>query len=952
MNQPLKLLSAGVFFFLGSQGIEAQKKKDSLSERNIETVVVLGYGKTSTKSKSSTASTTISAETLENRPNVSFLNSLQGTASGVSVTSSSGSPGSGKINVRIRGMASLGASDEPLYVIDGIVSSSTEYRNLNPNDIETVSILKDAQATSIYGNFGANGVVVITTKSAAYNSGVKISYDASTSFSRLPKHKYNLASGKEQLLIQHRLKRKNPANPLLGETFATEEDILKYNALNTDWEKEFFRTGATQEHNLAIRYGTQNLSSYVSLGYLKNEGIVRNTDFQRFTLRSNTNGRSNNRKFTYSTQIGLSFSKRNQLRGESTAYNDIANLSYLHNPLQMSVYAPRYTAAPRFADGKAMYEAIGVKYFGDNTPYLAYDTLLQGGTKNHYTQTSITANATGTYKLTDALSVTNKTGISYNAHEKNLAETPNSYMQVYQATQNGVQYGGWEFFNLFSDATFNSITSLNFNKKWGGHTLSVAGYIDYLRAFSQSRYFRQTGLNATFWEQGTGLGYVPFNPADPNKYVPQVTASKITGGTLALFGTVDYDYKSKYGISGTVRRDGSYRFSDGKKWDTFWSVAGRWNIDKENFLEDSAFNLLKLRASYGTNGNQNIIPVTNNSVALLESPSIVRSVYASATGYNNSPRFYASLNNPYLSWEKITQANIGLDFGIWRNTLTGSIDVYEKSFSDMYLDRPVSGVNGVFTYKDNGGKMRNRGIEATLRFNAVKTKDFNLSVFANAAYSRNKILSLASEDRSRNIVNVVGEEAWQWQLYRYIGIDKADGQFVYLDQHGKHTKAPTPNDRVLTGKPAYARYSGGFGLDVDYKGFFLTSLFSFQAGGWAYDEMYRYTQMPSRVLEGYNVSRDVLNLPSLNVSETYVGNSDFALFKTDFIRLKNITLGYNLTKEALKNLPISGLKVYIVGENIATWTQWKGFDPEQIVGTSRAVYPNPRTYSLGVNINL
>ena len=203
MSVKLKVLSAGALFFLGIQTIDAQKKKtDSVKTKNIEGVVILGYGKTATKPKSVTASTTISSSVLENRPSSSFLTSVQGAAPGISINSSSGSPGSGKIDVSVRGKSSINSSTDPLYVIDGLISSSTEFRNLNPNDIETLSILRDAQATSIYGNFGANGVVVITTKSGKYNSGLRISYDVVTSVADLPNHKYDLTNSKELLSIQ------------------------------------------------------------------------------------------------------------------------------------------------------------------------------------------------------------------------------------------------------------------------------------------------------------------------------------------------------------------------------------------------------------------------------------------------------------------------------------------------------------------------------------------------------------------------------------------------------------------------------------------------------------------------------------------------------------------------------------------------------------------------------
>ena len=348
MNVKLKVLTAGVLFFTGQALVAQEVKKDTTSgkEKTIDTVVILGYSKTASKSKSSAASTTVSASTLENRATTSFLTSVQGAAPGVSINSGSGSPGSGRIDVTVRGVGSINASTDPLYVIDGLISSGNEFRNLNPNDIETLSVLRDAQATSIYGNYGANGVVVITTKSGKFNSGLRVSYDLTTSISTMPTHKYGLASSRETLAIQ------KGAGVGIGATM-TQSQIDNY-SIDTDWSKEFFRTAFSQQHNIGLRTGGENLSSYTSLGYLESEGVVKSTDFKRFTLRSNINGRSKDKRLTYSAQIGLGYSKRNQLH-EETGSNVRNNA--VQNPLlglfSLSTLRPYY-----FNNGRHMFELV------------------------------------------------------------------------------------------------------------------------------------------------------------------------------------------------------------------------------------------------------------------------------------------------------------------------------------------------------------------------------------------------------------------------------------------------------------------------------------------------------------------------------------------------------------------------------------------------------------------
>src|SRR5690606_22157689 len=262
MNVRLKVLSIGVLFFIGHNASAQESERDTIKTEVIEEVVVLGYNKTATKPKDVTASVTVSSEKLENRPNVSFLNSLQGEAAGLNISSSSGSPGSSKIDIIIRGISSLNASADPLYVIDGMVSNSVQFRNINPNDIETVSILKDAQATAIYGNRGSNGVIVIRTKQGRYGSRFSVSHSGTTGFSMLPETKYDLLDAKGQLTVQKRF------GQGVGSTVSNEQ-IANWDGPNTNWRDHFFQTGSTQSHDISMMFGGENVNNYTSFGYFE-----------------------------------------------------------------------------------------------------------------------------------------------------------------------------------------------------------------------------------------------------------------------------------------------------------------------------------------------------------------------------------------------------------------------------------------------------------------------------------------------------------------------------------------------------------------------------------------------------------------------------------------------------------------------------------------------------------
>ncbi|WP_417427732.1 SusC/RagA family TonB-linked outer membrane protein [Halpernia sp.] len=950
MNLKLRVVSMAAVFFTGSLVVAQKSKKDTItSEKKIEEVVVLGYSKTSTKAKSTTSSVTVSSEVLENRPNVSVLNSIQGTAPGISVNSFSGSPGSGKFDVVIRGLSSLNGSTDPLYVVDGLITSSSQFRNINTFDIDTFSILKDAQATAIYGNRGANGVVVITTKNGRYNSALKVSYNALTSFSEYPKTKYNLANGTQLLTIQK----------LYGAGYGStlSQSQIDSNLINTDWNNEFLQTGVSKQHNLSISAGGENVNNFTSLGYLESDGIVKATDFKRFTLRNNLNAKSKDGRFLISALVGIGYSKRHQLDDET---NGGINANVIQNPLFGTVLSPGYLAPGNYANGQELFNAIGANTT-DFRPLILKD-IINGGVKNLFTETSISANVNGSYKITDDFTIGNRTGIDFHQYQRTFARSANGYLSLVVANSQGAQYGGFETFDKTDDATINSVTNVKYDKVIGNHTFSAAVYLDYLKVNWERNIQTQNGLNPLNWAFGAGTGYVPFNAATPNIYRPSVSAGKVIAGTLAFFGTLDYDYKDKYGFSAVGRRDGSYRLSPANKWENFWSFAGRWNINKEDFMSGSKFNLLKLRASLGTTGNQNLGQPGNNTNPLVLNPLIYLDQYNSTSGYQNLPGFaLTNVGNNSLKWEKVRQYNIGLDFN-YDGKLEGTFDYYRKLTTDLFNGIAISGITGQYNITGNNGRLENKGVEASLKYNMVRNENLRISLFANAAYNKNTILDLDTQDLTNDVVDAVGGPINQFQLYNYLGVNAANGNQLFRDINGNVTENPVASDRVLTGKSPRPKYTGGFGANADYKGFYLNVLFSWQQGGYIWDNLYSWLMDPSYAAANLNVSADLLNawtptnsnsnIPSVSATNAgKEGSSDRFLFKSDFIKLKNIEVGYSLPKSILKNMPIKALRIFVQGENLYTWSHWKGFDAEPVTTYSLNVYPNTKVISLGVNVD-
>lgn len=915
--------------------------------KDIDEVVVLGYNVTTTKKKDVTANTVISSAALENRPNVSFLNSIQGAAPGVSISSGSGSPGSSQIDITIRGLSSLNASTEPLYVIDGIASNSTQFRNLNTNDIDNLSILRDAAATSIYGNRGANGVVIINTKRGKFNTPTSISFTMTTGVNVLPSNKYHMASAKELLTLQRN------AGTGFGSTLTPAE--IENWKINTNWLDQFFNVATTNQYDLAVTSGGEKVSSYTSLGYMEQNGMVPLTDFKRFSVRNNINGKTDDNRFTYSSQIGLGYSKRNQARQEDSSINN----NGIQNVLLGSITGMPYLAPNQFPTGQDLFNAIGTSFNSGEGIYVLEDNLKAGHIPNKYDEVSVLANVSGTYKLTKDLSVTNKSGIDYKTVDRLVGRAPWSYLAIAVREGDEYKYGGYETQSNTREINFNTVTSVNYSKVFGNHSVDAGVYLEYTKAHYRSKSITRNGLDPKTYSPGQS-GYIAFDPDSPYAYLPDGSSSTANAGTLSYFATLDYDYKSKYGLSAVVRRDASYRFTPENRWGTFWSVGGRWNIDQEDFMKGSTFSMLKLRASYGTQGNQNVVAVAYGANPLFAASQIIRDIYTTGQGYNDeNGTVFSSRKNIDLRWEKISQFNVGVDFRLLSNRLEGNLDYYVKTTDDMYNGVSVSAVNEMFSYSGNNGKMENKGIEALLRYHLFKDGEFKLSVFGNVAYNKNKIKEMQVEQKTGDLLNVVGGTAYQWNLIPYLGVNQSNGNLLFLDKDGNPTETPVDADRRKTGKSYLPKYDGGFGLNSQYKGFFLDVLFSFQAEVWKNDNFLSWAYDPTS-MTSQNVSADMLNawtpdnhtnFPSLNATNTSLdSSSDRFLRNASFVKLKTVTFGYSLPKSILGGNFVKNLRIFAQGENLVTWTKWRGYDPEKSTTFVLGNYPNPRIYSIGANI--
>lgn len=961
-----------VFTFVGmatqtiTVGASSTISVQLLDDATVLSDVVVEAYRTTTRATSNIAVTTITSKTIEGRPNASFVQTLQGQVPGLNISTGSGQPGS-QSTVILRGVGSINGNIEPLFVIDGVPLNSDNFKSLNPNDIESISVLKDAGATSIYGNRGANGVIMVKTKRGSFDSPLSIKYTGTTSFTSIQNNDYRLMDSKQLLTLERQVGRGYGATGGLNGTPMTDEQIAAYD-INTNWKDELFRTGIGQNHVLSLQSGSKNLTSFTSFAYYEQEGILRGTDLQRFSFRNNLTGKSNNDRFNYGTSLTINYSKDHTAASLGTG-------SVNYNPLSVANQGAPYIS-PSWYNGSGLDlanwydEGIapdGVGYTnGEGTlglsPLIILNRMQTGAIVTD--QLKMIGNVQGSYKLVDNLTLAGSLGVDFTENVVNDYEGPNSWTRIlFDQISRGWEYVGREENSHARAVNFNVNTSLNYSKTFAEkHTIDASVFTEYYKAHQNFFSAVQNGLDPKVWEPGNGGvngGYIPFNPANPTQYVPEVDAFKNEAGLFSYFGSVDYDYDQRFGASATVRRDASYRFSDTNKWGTFWSVSGRWNVDRESFMEGTAFNMLKVRASIGTAGNQNIL-----GQSIFTAPNLSRTLFASSIGYQNLPTYTVNqLGNADLKWETVEQINFGVDFELWKSRLRGNVDVYRKTTKDLFLSSPISGINATYELNGNYGDMRNSGVEALVAYDIIRSSDFLLSVTFNGSYNKNEITDIPGGEFDDELtINKVGGPINQFYLIKYAGVNPTNGNLLFYTKDGSLTENPNPEtDRRLTGKTGIMpKYQGGFGLEANYKGFYATTSFTYVADIYRFDYDLEGLQDPASI-SVFNKSTDLLNawtvdnrntdIPSLGLTNKGIdASSDRYLRDASYVRLRYATLGYDFNKELLAKTPFTGIKAYVQGENLVTWSKWRGWDAESSRLADQNQYPTPRIVSVGLEL--
>ena len=945
---------------------------------HLEETIVVAYG-TATKSSFTGSASMIGTETIESRVSTDVTAALAGTTPGVQIISSSGDPASGGGTIRIRGIGSMSASNSPLYIVDGMPYDGS-ISDINPGDVESMSVLKDAAASAIYGARGANGVVLITTKRAG-TSDAKVRFDAKWgSNSRLiPQYDvitdpalyyethyrmmYNsqIYAGKSPseayAYADANLFNQNngglgyqvytiPAGEkFIGEDFKMNPSAVlgysdgQYYYIPDDWYGLTFRNSFRQEYNLSVSGAKDRLNYYGSIGYLNDGGIVNNSGYQRYTARINVDYQAKPwMKITSSMSYAHSDS---QTASYSSSYGSSSNIFYVTNMM-----GPIYPLYVRDADGRIMMEN-GMKVYDSNQtnfirPAFVGNAVRDNEVNRRKTYTDfITGKWGAVLTPVEGLSLTANIGLTndnsrYNALYSRFGS---------QSATDGLAY-------VSHDRTFavNNQYLAEYKTDFGGsgHSLNMlAGYEMYRLKIQFLEGQNDHLFNPLIGELGNADGV-------SSRQTSSYTADYMTQGFLAR---VQYEYGNRYFASASYRRDGSSRFAPGKRWGNFGSVGAAWLISNEDFMSGIGWiSMLKLKGSYGVQGNDDLYPNANYARRYYPYADNYTHSYNEGTGEYSTDLDYKG--NEDLTWESSHSFNAGVDFELFGSRLNGSAEYFSRKTVDLLYskDVPLSAGNPTGYYPVNVGSIINDGFEISLEGIAINTQNLQWSLNMNLSHYRNRILSLdpsVSEEgiKGGNYIYKVGGSLYEAYMRKFAGVNPENGKAQWyrkvMDNNGEWTGESEVTETFADASQyelgsVLPKLYGGFGTTLKAYGFDFSAQFSFQLGGRYYDGTYQALMHTSSgigtawhkdVLKSWTEANKDSRIPRLD-GDTSVGQTAVSnyLISSDYLSINNITLGYTLPERLASTIKLSGVRVYVAGDNLAVKSARKGMDPRYSMG--------------------
>ena len=872
----------------------------------MDDVVVVAYG---VRKKGTIAGSvsTVKNDKLENVPAPSFDQALQGQTTGLSVISNSGEP-SKAATFQIRGTNSINSGTAPLFILDGVPISSSDFNTISPSDIESISVLKDASSTSIYGARAANGVVVITTKRGLSMDKAKVTFRAQYGFSQLAQNNWNMMNTAERIQYEKEIR------------IDTGKDYDVLSRTDINWLDMVFNDRAPlQNYEVSVNRATDRLNYFVSGGFYDQDGIAQSSTFRRYNMRANAEVKASD---------WLKVGTNSMVAYEEVEQADDGSYA-LYTPISACRFMLPYWN-PYNEDGSLASENDGTWTGTGSNPieWMANNPVTN---KKYKVLSTVFAEITPIKNLT----IRAQFGADYSHSTAFMQSFPsyiinnemgtagrNSSDMLHLTETTTVNYR-WE---LNSDHSFNFLLGqegVDYRSE-GFQVITSGQSNDFLTNIS-------SGTRASSWaDSTTSYSY------------------------LSFFGRGEYNYKDLYYADFSVRADASSRFGTGNRWAGFWSLGFMWNLKSEPFLKDIEWlSSAQIALSTGTSGNSSIPDYDH--LALVSGKA----------NYEDQAGIYPSQSgNEDLSWEKLWSSNVALRLG-FIDRINLDIEFYNKKTTNMLMLVPDSyALTGEGEHWDNIGAMLNRGVEFNVSADVIRTKDFVWSVNANASYNKNKLLELYNGVQEYEVSTtatklVVGHSVSEFYINRYAGVNPANGDALWYTKDGQITNEYNEGDKVMTGKTFDAPWQGGFGTSLAWKGFSLAAQFSWVADRWMFNND-RYFEESNGLYAAYNQSKrllydrwkqpgDITDIPRHGVTPQF---DDRFLENASFLRLKNVTLAYAFPQRLLsKTNFFSSARIYLQGQNLLTFTGFTGLDPESSSNVYKAQYPMSRQFTLGVEVS-
>lgn len=904
----------------------------------VEEVVVMGYGSARKLGSVTGSVASIGGEKIEHTPSVNFTDALQGQVAGLSVLSSSGEP-TAAATIRLRGVNSLTAGNEPLFILDGAPISSEVFNALNPSDIATYTVLKDANSTAIYGARAANGVIVLTSKKGKMGQKPLVKVSAQFGMANI------INSGSKMMNSEQYMQYRELIDPSLSSnaSWLEHKNTVLRNGISTNWMKETYRNNApTLQLNASVTGGTENTNYYVSINHTNRQGIEPLSKATRESLRF-----SEDIRIAPMLKVGIDM---NLSYNESqTNPEQNANGIYVTNPTVFSRLARPDDAAYYYTvnpDGSInrLGRADYLHYSSDNFYNPKWLAELRK-------RVSHTVHLDGNIYE----EITPLKGLRLRAVQA-LAAYDDKYTALSLPDEGYISPMG-DIVDFYGDGSTAYRTEST--QRWYQFTSSNTA--EYIFNINRKHNFNVLVGEETIYSKNSGFAASREGLSDPRMLLltnatEEPTVSQETEETVfnSVFGQASYDYLEKYFVNASIRRDGSSRFTKKNRWATFWSLGGRWNMMKESFMEPtkSWLNQLDVKASYGTTGNSSIGDYLYMGLASSQ-----------GVQYNGNGGILISQQSiDDLTWETVKQFNAGIEFRVF-NRFNVSADFYNKKTVDMLLSIPYSYTTGFTSGMGNIGSMTNTGIDLSVNLDIINKNDMMWTFYANVNYNKNKITSLFNGLDEYVISNTgqkleVGKSYGEFYLVKRAGIDSRDGAQVWYDADGNLTKQFNEKENAqFTGKNRFAPWSGGFGTNFSWKGLTASADFAWALGKYAMNND-RFFYENSQYGVSYNQSESMLNVwtkpgqvTDIPATTETIQMDDHLLENASFLRLKRLTIGYNLPQRWLTPTKfISNVNIFVTGRNLLTFTNYTGYDPEPDSNVIRFNYPNTREFLFGCEI--